>query len=217
MAPKPLLEQWQEELLQKLAIPSARWEGGGWVTERDEFHPALAGKGDQLPAQDRHRLDLSGHQCAPRPSATVRWSINCWKSVFPASSGTRRTRFDAAICRRTTSIRRPEKKLLYQFAEQLAARAKTLLLATATPVQLHSMELWDLLYILSMNNPQVLGSPNSLWRKVDGPEIFDIVAGRKEVEALYDKWRYWRDPLPSPLDAKAEVFDWVRHDLGLAS
>ncbi len=94
-------------------------------------------------------------------------------------------------------------------------RFKTVLLATATPVQLHSMELWDLLYILSVNNPQVLGSPNSLWRKVDGPEVFDIVAGRKEVEALYDKWRYWRDPLPSPLDAKAEVFDWVRRDLGL--
>ncbi len=54
----------------------------------------------------------------------------------------------------------PEKKLPYKFAEALAARAKTLLLATATPVQLHSMELWDLLYILSMNNPQVLGSPN---------------------------------------------------------
>lgn len=29
LAPKPLLQQWQEELLQKLAIPSARWEGGG--------------------------------------------------------------------------------------------------------------------------------------------------------------------------------------------
>jgi len=28
LAPKPLLAQWQEELLMKLAIPSARWEGG---------------------------------------------------------------------------------------------------------------------------------------------------------------------------------------------
>ncbi|MGF1612713.1 MAG: hypothetical protein ACFCVA_02040 [Gammaproteobacteria bacterium] len=49
LAPKPLLEQWQEELLQKLAIPSARWEGGGWVTERDEFHPALPGKTTNCP------------------------------------------------------------------------------------------------------------------------------------------------------------------------
>lgn len=31
LAPKPLLAQWQEELFLKLAIPSARWDGGGWV------------------------------------------------------------------------------------------------------------------------------------------------------------------------------------------
>jgi hypothetical protein len=79
------------------------------------------------------------------------------------------------------------------------------------------MELWDLLYILSVNNPQVLGGPNSLWRKVDGPEVFDIVAGRSEIDGFYEKWQYWRDPLPSPLDAKAEVFDWVRHDIGLTT
>jgi hypothetical protein len=29
MAPKPLLTQWQEELLQKLATPSARRDAGG--------------------------------------------------------------------------------------------------------------------------------------------------------------------------------------------
>ena len=66
----------------------------------------------------------------------------------------------------------PEKKLLYHFAEQLAGRTRTMLLATATPVQLHAMDLWDLLHILSTNNPQVLGGPNSLWRKTDGPEVF---------------------------------------------
>jgi hypothetical protein len=53
----------------------------------------------------------------------------------------------------TTVYHPPEKKLLYRFAEQLAGRTRTMLLATATPVQLHAMELWDLLHILSMNNP----------------------------------------------------------------
>ena len=109
----------------------------------------------------------------------------------------------------------PDKKLLYQFAEKLAGRTKTMLFATATPVQLHPMELWDLLCILSVNNPQVLGNPNSLWRKADGPEIFDIVAGRKALDQLYEKWQYWRNPLPAHLDSVTEVFDWVRTDLDL--
>jgi hypothetical protein len=49
VAPKPLLEQWQEELLRKLNIPSARWDGDGWITERDEFHPALPHKVTNCP------------------------------------------------------------------------------------------------------------------------------------------------------------------------
>lgn len=214
MAPKPLLAQWQEELLQKLAIPSARWEGGGWVTERDEFHPALPGRATNCP----RKIGIVSTSVVTSAPLSERNRVLVEQLL--------EKRFSCVIWDEAHKIRRgnlaannvyspPEKKLLYRFAEELAGRAKTVLLATATPVQLHSMELWDLLYILSMNNPQVLGSPNSLWRKVDGSEVFDIVAGRKEVEALYDKWQYWRDPLPSPLDAKAEVFDWVRHDLGL--
>ena len=49
IVPKPLTTQWQDELSLKLAIPSARWDAGGWVTERDEFHPALRDKATNCP------------------------------------------------------------------------------------------------------------------------------------------------------------------------
>lgn len=49
IVPKTLTTQWQDELFLKLAIPSARWDAGGWVTERDEFHPALPGKAANCP------------------------------------------------------------------------------------------------------------------------------------------------------------------------
>ena len=49
MVPKTLTTQWQEELWLKLTVPSARWEAGGWITERDEFHPALPGKAVNCP------------------------------------------------------------------------------------------------------------------------------------------------------------------------
>jgi hypothetical protein len=215
MAPKPLLEQWQEELMLKLAIPSARWESGGWMTERDEFHPALPGKFTNCP----RKIGIVSTSVVTSAPLSERNRILVEQLL--------EKRFSCVIWDEAHRIRRgnlaannvfapPEKKRLYRFAEQLAGHCKTLLLATATPMQLHSMELWDLLYILAMNNPQVLGSSNSLWRKVNGPDLFDIVAGRQEIETFYDKWQYWRDPLPSPLDAKAEVFDWVRHDLGLS-
>lgn len=214
MAPKPLLEQWQEELLQKLAIPSARWDSGGWITERDEYHPALPGKPVNCPRKIGI-ISTSVVTSAPLSERNRMLVEQLLEKRFSCVIWDEAHKIRRANLAENTVYSPPEKKLLYQFAERLASRSQTLLLATATPVQLHPMELWDLLYILSVNNPQVLGSDNALWRKVDGPEVFDIIAGRKAVDRLYDKWLYWRDPLPSPLDARADVFDWVRQDIGL--
>ena len=215
IAPKTLLAQWQEELLLKLAVPSARWDSGGWLTERDEFHPALPDKATNCP---RKIGIVSTSVITSSPNSQRNHSL--MEQLLDR-------RYSCVIWDEAHKIRRAnlapsnvyqvaQKKLLYQFAEQLAGRAKTMLIATATPVQLHPMELWDLLHILSVNNSQILGNPNSFWRKVDGPEIFDIVAGRKEVSGRYDKWQYWRNPLPSRLDARTEVFDWIRQDLTLS-
>jgi superfamily II DNA or RNA helicase len=214
IVPKPLTTQWQEELWLKLAIPSARWETGGWATERDEFHPALPEKAANCPRKIGI-VSTSVVTSAPlsERNATLveqllskRYSCVIWDEAHRIRRGNLSTNnvFDP-----------PDKKLLYKFAEQLAGRTKTMLLATATPIQLHPMELWDLLNVLSVNNPQVLGGPNSLWRKADGPEIFDIVAGRVSVDQLYEKWQYWRNPLPAPLDTKCDVFDWIRTDLDM--
>jgi len=214
IVPKTLTTQWQEELWLKLTVPAARWEAGGWITERDEFHPALPGKAVNCPRKIGI-VSTSVVTSAPlseRNSALVdqllakRFACVIWDEAH---------RIRRANLSKNNVYEPPEKKLLYKFAEQLAGRTKTMLLATATPVQLHPMELWDLLSILSVNNPQVLGSPNGLWRKADGPDIFDIVAGRRNVDQLYEKWQYWRNPLPAPLDASTEVFDWVRTDLDL--
>ena len=214
IVPKTLTSQWQEELWLKLAIPSARWENGGWITERDEFHPALPGKAVNCPRKIGI-VSTSVVTSAPLSNRNAelvqqllakRYSCVIWDEAH---------RIRRANLSKNNVFDPPEKKLLYKFAEQVASRTKTMLLATATPVQLHPMELWDLLNILSVNNTQIFGGPNSFWRKCDGPEIFDIVAGRTSVDQLYEKWQYWRNPLPAPLDARTEFFDWIRTDLDL--
>ena len=77
------------------------------------------------------------------------------------------------------------------------------------------MELWDLLYILSINNPQVLGDDNSIWRDSRDSGIFDIISSRLDVSDLVQKWTYWRNPLPMDLDSKTEVFYLIRLKLEL--
>ena len=215
VAPKPLLGQWQEELFQKLAVPSARWEDGGWLTERDEFHPARPEKLTNCP----RKIGIISTSAITSAPISER-NHNLVEQLL-------QKRFSCVIWDEAHKIRRgnlapsnvfspPQKKSLYRFAERLAASTKTMLLATATPVQLHPMELWDLLYILSVHNSQVLGNENSLWLNSNSPTIFDIVAGRRERDQLYEKWQYWRNPLPARLDVRTEVFDWIRQDIGIS-
>src|SRR3954468_4436296 len=40
LAPKPLLQQWQDELMKFLLLPSARWDAGAWVDENDLEYPS---------------------------------------------------------------------------------------------------------------------------------------------------------------------------------
>ncbi len=44
LAPKPLLQQWQDELMELLQLPSARWNGRAWVDENDLEYPSDGAK-----------------------------------------------------------------------------------------------------------------------------------------------------------------------------
>lgn len=213
VAPKALVSQWQDELMDKLATPSALWTGRGWLTERDEFHPAT---------------ETAVLNC-PRKIAIVPTSIvlSATRSAFNGrlTQDLLTRRFSCVLWDEAHKIRRtnlrepkvwqsPQMNLLYEWAMSLAARAKTMVLATATPVQLHPMELWDLLNVLGVNNPHVLGTQASRWRDATNPLIFDILAGRVSVENAYNKWEYWKDPLPR--EENSDVFRHVRNTLALS-
>jgi hypothetical protein len=54
---------------------------------------------------------------------------------------------------------------LLRFLWDIAPRTRSLLLATATPVQLHPIEAWDLLDALARGSDVALGGYGSRWRK----------------------------------------------------
>ena len=213
IAPKAVVSQWQDEMLDKLATPSALWTGRGWLTERDEFHPATENAVLNCP-----------RKVAIVPTSVV---LSASRSVFNSrlTQDLLTCRFSCVLWDEAHKIRRtnlrepkvwqvPQMNLLYEWAMKLSARAKTMILATATPVQLHTIELWDLLNVLAVNNPHVLGSPLARWRDATHPLIFDILSGRSPVEPTYEKWEYWKDPLPR--QDNNEVFRHVRNALDLS-
>jgi hypothetical protein len=212
VAPKAVVSQWQEEMMDKLAAPSALWTGKGWLTERDEFHPSS--ESDVL-------------NC-PRKIAIVPTSVvlSATRSKLNGklAEDLLKKRFSCVLWDEAHKIRRsnlhepkvwqpPDKNLLYDWGMRLAARARTMILATATPVQLHPVELWDLLHVLSVNNAHVLGTESGRWRDATQSTIFDILSGQVSIEGTYDKWVYMSNPLPR--EEQNDVFRHVRNTLSL--
>lgn len=213
IAPKAVVSQWQEEMIDKLAAPSALWTGRGWLTERDEFHPAT-------------EFDVLN---CPRKIAIVPTSVvlSATRSKFNGklTEDLLKKRFSCVLWDEAHKIRRtnlrapkvwqaPQMNLLYEWAMKLSARARTMILATATPVQLHPVELWDLLNVLGVNNAHVLGTEFGRWRDATQPIIFDVLSGQVSIEGTYDKWVYLSNPLLR--QENQEVFRHVRNTLGLS-
>ena len=80
-----------------------------------------------------------------------------------------------------------------------------MLLATATPVQLHPVEAWDLLHILSHGNESVLGGWTQTSPWFQASLCLEIATGDGAVPTadMREGWQFVRDPLPSKFEDPA--------------
>ena len=190
LTPRPLMEQWQEELWSLLAFPTARWNGRQWVDENGLVYPDSGSEGLR--------------RC-PRRAGIV--STGLVKRKGEGIAALEMLDYECVILDEAHHARRqnlgpnhrgdaPKPTNLLRFLHAVARRSKSVLLATATPVQLDPIEAWDLLSVLAEGNTSVLGDQFSLWRR-DPWGALDLVMGREvlgaEPTAL---WEWLRDPLP---------------------
>ena len=90
---------------------------------------------------------------------------------------------------------KPDANNLLTFLYTISQRTKSLLLATATPVQLYPVEAWDLLNAISIGNESVLGNDFSNWRKT-GDALTLIMGYRNMPDDDLETWAWIRNPLP---------------------
>jgi superfamily II DNA or RNA helicase len=190
LVPKPLLGQWRDELWSLLRLPSAIWTGQGWEDEREVFHPAPG---------------LDGLRKCPRRVGLV--STGLIKRSSDVRDLLSSLRYECVILDEAHHARRSNlgpthrnegarPNNLLDFLWRVAGQTRSLLLATATPVQLDPIEAWDLLHALNVANDTVLGSQFSRWETQPRPGL-DLVLGRAAPPAdLADAWEWIRDPLP---------------------
>lgn len=198
LAPKPLLEQWQDELMELLHLPSARWNGRAWVDENDVEHP---GDGARSLGQCPRRIGLISQGLVVRGNSEVvrqLLSLQYTCVIVDEAHRARRRNIPKVEAGDDEVDERAEPGKLMDFLHQIGSRTKSMLLATATPVQLHPVEAWDLLRILSQGNEGVLGgwTHSSPWFKPS--QCLKVATGEMVVPtSAAAGWWYASDPLPS--------------------
>jgi hypothetical protein len=213
LAPKSLLQQWQGELKELLQLPSARWSGNAWVDENDLEYPS---EGAKSLGKCPRKIGLVSQGLVVRGAEEP---INQLLSrhyscvIVDEAHRARRRNLPKVDSGPDEIDERPEPNKLMEFLVRLAHSTKTMLLATATPVQLHPVEAWDLLSILSYGNDGVLGgwTRTSPWCRPS--RCLEIATGEFRVPTadIHDGWEYVRDPLPSRMEDAA--FDKLRRSM----
>ncbi|MDK2821468.1 MAG: hypothetical protein PWP31_1433 [Clostridia bacterium] len=187
IAPKTLLWQWQDEMNNLLDMPSAVWNGKEWVDENGIRYPS---SGDTAIKKCPRRVGIVSQGLITANSDSIQHLLNMEYECVIVDEAHRARRKNLGPDKEDE---KPVPNNLMKFLLEISRRTKSMLLATATPVQLYPIEAWDLLYILAQGSDEVLGSNLSMWRKKPGKAI-DYIMERDRLDRF--------DP---------EVIDWIRN------
>ena len=207
LAPKPLIWQWQDELVTLLGLPSAVWTGRGWTDEHGIEHP---GAGGEAVRKCPRRIGIVSTGLITSRSEIVGWLKNMRFEcvILDEAHRARRRNFGP-----DPASRQADPNHLLEFIRTISSRTKSLLLATATPVQLHAVEAFDLLDALARGSEAVLGAPGSRWR--NAKTSLDLIVGNKAPPAeIHEQWDWLRNPLPPREEGRD--FTILRQSLGMS-
>lgn len=209
--PATLCEQWQTEMIDKLGIPCARWQTQKkvWLDHEERIISPI---GREQIAKCPLRIGIVSTGLMMRDSPEKRHLLGLHFGTVI---------LDEAHKARTRQGFGPDAgshNALLAFMREIAARSDHVLLGTATPIQTHPEDLWDLMGILHQGKGQfVLGNDYAKWHRPQ--EVLPILSGEQEVTEPTFAWELLRSPLPlvnSTQEPKARrLYSAIRQDLGL--
>ena len=208
IVPKTLMWQWQEEMNTLLDMPSAVWNGCEWIDENGLAYPS---EGVKSIKKCPRRVGIISQGLITANSECVQYLLSTEYECIITDEAHRARRKYSGEGKEND---KPIPNNLMKFLLQISMNTKSMLLATATPVQLYPIECWDLLNILSQKNDSVLGNRFSKWR-TNPKKALDLVMGKEKLEKVgVESWEWLKNPFPPAKEDEA-TFGRIRRRLGM--
>lgn len=209
IVPKTLLFQWQDELKTLLNLPSAVWTGRHWVDENGyEYRSDSANAILKCPR--RVGIISQGLVIRKSESAELLKTLRFSCVILDEAHRARRKNLG-----KDPDRNKAEMNNLLTFLNEITLHTKSLLLATATPVQIDPIEAFDLLSALGYppDADKVLGDNYSIWRRTPGTGIKYIQGEEPYPSAEAKMWEIIRNPFPPRSEGNS--FEILREQLGI--
>lgn len=201
IVPKTLLLQWQDEMKTLLDMPSAIWSNKGWIDENGYEYPSDSPK--------------SITKC-PRRIGIISQGLITSKSEV--AEHLKEIRYDCVILDEAHRARRKnigkdadknkaQPNNLLSFLREITYQTTSLLLATATPVQINPIEAFDLLEALALPKEadKVLGDSYSIWRKYPQTALNYISENQDPPKNEIEMWEIVRNPFPQNSERNPKI------------
>ena len=203
LTPKTLIWQWQDEMKERLDIPSAVWNGKQWINEQGIEYLNIGPEGIK---KCPRKIGIVSYGLITSRSNVVNYLKEFNYECIIVDEVHHARRRNLGPNRKNEN---PDPNNLLEFLLEMGDKTKSFLLATATPVQMYPIEAWDLLNILaSGDNDSVLGNKLSCWRQYPEHSL-NLVLGEEDLpDSDIERWKWIRNPFPPSTESNTEMHDF---------
>ena len=211
IVPKTLVFQWQDELLSMLDMPTAVWTGKCWRDENGFDYPCDSVRGI-LKCPRKIGIISQGIITAKTEAAELLLQLHYECVILDEAHRARRKNLN-----QDADKHRAQPNNLLRFLNAITFNTRSMLLATATPVQISAIEAFDLLNALGLPKEasKVMGDDYSVWRKTPQTGLNYVSESADPPRSDAEMWSIVRNPFPPKAESSRRITT-VRSQLDLS-
>ncbi len=201
IVPKTLLYQWQDEIFTMLDIPAAVWTGKCWRDENGFDYVCDSVRGI-LKCPRKIGIVSQGIITAKTEAAELLKQLKYECVILDEAHRARRKNIG-----KDANAHKAQPNNLLRFLQEITFQTHSMLLATATPVQIHPIEAFDLLEALGRPKQasKVIGDSYSVWRKTPQTGLDYISQAALPPASDPEMWEIVRNPFPARTESNRRI------------